>query len=421
MIRMFTAMLLLSVSADLSFCQEVDRPTAIAPGTLLFREESRLLLHCYDAPQGGLLVEWADSESPANRMTKADDPQVQGVIERGDLIVRIDGKTISSLADYFRIMRSVGPTITITIRDVNTGRQIDWLVKPVKVSVPIGPDTQVQVSNSKLHVIYAALTDDSSIGNFIKLNVPEFQRLIETQIRQDRRGSFVTLTGANCNASSIIAAVDALSVAPQDSIFVMYEGHGAYDPAISGGDPAQGHFFSLPNGDLPRKDLLHHVLAKRPRFTLLMSDCCNSASKVSLRTYQAVETKLHAHTGWRALEELAFCYRGVLDVTACSRDELSWFSSDIGGWFSHTMIYSLSNMTTEPSRKWDPIWTRISKKTDELFAQKKQQFGATNQQLNNQARQVPMAFAFDVTRDEPSDTPTAMITTEIMQSKLVNP
>ena len=428
MVRMLASLLLLCASANVTFGQEDTRPTAIAPGALEFREERRLPLQVCDAPQGCLLVTWVDRDNPASRMTKVGEPQLGGFLEPGDLIVQIEGKKTKTVADYFRALRSAGPKVTLTIRDVNSGAEEEWSIATTKVSVPIPPDAQHNVSNSKLHVVYAAQTDkgektqQQSIAQYMKENVLEFNSLVKSAIREGRLGSFTQLNEPNCNALDLLRAVDNLTIAPQDALLVMYQGHGGYDRALASGDPAGGHFLTLTKGGLPRKDLLQHMLAKQPRLALLMTDCCNAKSKIWLPNRPVYEMRTHEHTGWTGLEELVFCYRGVLDLNGCAHDSFSWYSPETGGPFAHTAFHKLLNLTREPTRNWESTWAAITKATDVLFLEQKTRTpGKKEAALETQKHQFPTAFVFDIFRDEPTDTPTELITTNILVSSVVEP
>jgi Caspase domain len=271
---------------------------------------------------------------------------------------------------------------------------------------------------SKVHVVFIALTEDPSIGRFIQINVPEFESLIRSQIRSERLGSFTTLLGNECTESRILKAVNESPVAAKDTLFVYYEGHGVYDESPGEGDPDQGHFFALPGGNLPRKELLDGMLEKSPRLTILMSDCCNvkATAEVPLRPIR--ETRVRTIVGWTPLEELLLSFRGVIDVTASSRDEFSWFSSDVGGWYTttfQTQIYGLRNEKHE----WSNVWPLLVNETEKYFQLKKAEFAGQHPDLDAQKHMRPMKFRLDVQREDPADVPSGEIQIESLVTKFV--
>ena len=80
--------------------------------------------------------------------------------------------------------------------------RINWCLFLALLISSSQSNAQPSVSGSKLYVIHAADTDDPKIGQFIKINVPQFEELVRGQIRPDRLVSFNTLTSDNCSAES---------------------------------------------------------------------------------------------------------------------------------------------------------------------------------------------------------------------------
>jgi hypothetical protein len=377
-----------------------------APATIQLRKESRLLVNSYPRPDG-LVVAWAHPSSPANNMRKAGDPNTRGVIEAGDLITHVNGQPITSLSRYYEIMRSVGGTARVTIKDVRSAHSIEWDVNPVVVDVPIVARPPVRVTGCKAHIIIAASTDDQSIGKNVAVSLQDLKKVVESQIRQERVGSLTVLEADNCRAGRILLAIDQLNVKPQDAILFVYLGHGAFDPSRAAGDTSGGHLFQLPGGDLMRRTLLQHVVAKNGRTSIILSDCCNVAGKVSLAP--VYETRIMKVTGWTNLESLLFAHRGLIDATASSRGQFSWSDNSIGGWFAYQLSDTFQNSKKDD---WDTTWKSIVSKTEALYRERRALAlrnpgfqGPARHFLENQLEMIPTAYQFEVYSDQTGDTP----------------
>ena len=266
------------------------------------------------------------------------------------------------------------------------------------------------VIGSKLYVIHAADTDDPKIGKFIKINKPQFEELVRSQIRPDRLASFNALTSDDCSAESLLAEVRGLQINPVDTVLVFYQGHGAYDGNAPQSDPDKGHFFAMPGGDLPRGKLVDVLRAKSPRLLVLVSDCCNVKGTMHVPQRLVFESKSTTVTGWTHFEELMFCHRGVVDATASSLNEFSWYSDDVGGWFSTKMIERFASRSNDAPVNWTALWPELSQQTENFFQAQKIKYQGSHPELTAQKHMRPLAFRLEATREDPSDTPTETVT-----------
>lgn len=276
-------------------------------------------------------------------------------------------------------------------------------------------------SGSKVYVVYAALTDDASIGRFIQLNVPSFESMIETQIRPGRIGSFIKLTGADCTAEKLVTTIEALQVGANDTLFVFYEGHGAYNGNAPTTDPTQGHFLALPDRILLRSELLECMRTKNPRLQVLLSDCCNVESFLIVPEKAVFEQLTLDVRGWTGLEDLLLSYRGEVDGTASSRGEFSWFSSDVGGWFTTSFLAKTYAVSGQHSLQWKPTWEELAQETEEFFQLQKQRYAGQDPDLDRQAHMRPLAYRLDVVREEVIDAPIDTRKVNVIIQKIVEP
>ncbi len=390
----------------------------IAPAT---QEHAALLFHANPLSGGGLQVKCIDPGSPTSSMIREDDPNTTGALEAGDVVTAVDGNRITSLSEYYRLMRNAGEEVVIRVEDVRTGAAIDWRVKTVRVQVP-PIDTAAKNLNDgdvRIHVVYAALTEAERLGVFIQQDLRPMENMITGLIDKDRLASFTKVYGDNCSADGIRAAVDALDVRANDSVFFYYEGHGAYDENLASGDPAYGHHFQLAGGGLLRKELLGRLLAKNPRFTLLATDCCNVKAALEEPGKGVYELRTVIVTGWTGLEELLVCHRGVVDFTATSRGEFAWFDSAVGGWFSNVFREKLYQITSQDQRNWNQFMSELTDQVDHAFQVRK--LGKTDPDLLAQEHMRPLEFTFNVTREEPANKPTKTRRIAIPASRVLAP
>ena len=97
-------------------------------------------------PDGaGFEITALDANGPAANLTPTNGTAVRGILEKGDVIVSVDGKKFSSLHEMMDLLNA-GHTanrgkVTIGVRDTQTGRVVLWVARPelVRTEVPAGP------------------------------------------------------------------------------------------------------------------------------------------------------------------------------------------------------------------------------------------------------------------------------------------
>lgn len=83
----------------------------------------------YDQDKGGLLVISVDRNGPASRMSRVDNVKITGQLERGDVIVRIEGTRVESF-EHFRMLLNSAPDpqkVRILVWDKQTRANITWV------------------------------------------------------------------------------------------------------------------------------------------------------------------------------------------------------------------------------------------------------------------------------------------------------
>jgi hypothetical protein len=204
-------------------------------------------------------------------------------------------------------------------------------------------------------------------------------------------------------------------------LFVYYEGHGAYDPNAPANDKTMGHFLALSDRRLPRGELVARMEGKNPRLSVLLTDCCNVSATMRVRRRFVPELRTFEVIGWTGLEDLLFSYRGVVDGTASSRDEYSWFSNDVGGWFTTSFIDKCGSIVSQRSVDWKTTWDQLTQETEAFFQAQKAKFKGQDPELDNQAHMLPHDFRLDVVRQEAADRPTETKEFMVPVGKFIDP
>jgi hypothetical protein len=347
----------------------------------------RLLINGESSPRGIEIVS-IQPGSPLLQMESAEAPNLRGIADVGDVISSINGNAVASLPAYYEALdssREREGLVELTLLDVSTGAPHRWRVRAVLVNVPVGAAEQ----NRKAHFLLVGLTDDQRIGKAMDDTLAVWHEEAVSSVDPDRVGSVLVLRAAECRAARILQAVRELPLASRDTLVCVYCGHGAFDPNHAAGDPAGGHFFNIPQGDLLRKKLAEELSAKHARLTVLISDTCNAQGTALPDAAMVFEQRTVAVMGFSAFEELLFDYRGVVDISGTDFGQYGFCQRGCGAWFSAVGAPMLVQQSD-----WRTAFERIRLAVDNDFQQQRVKYGIA------QAHLTPVAFRMDVYRDE---------------------
>lgn len=360
-----------------------------------------------EATGSGLKIQQLFQNSPLLQLS--DDAGQSARADIGDVITSINGSRIQNLEQYQAEMEKLNGQgqVRIVLKDIRTGREKALKTRAERQA---SGTPQPLVSQRKVHILLCGLTNDGSIGDAITHSMDKLRKTFSNNIAPQYIGSFDSLTGAQCNAATILRYVDNMKASADDTVLVYYLGHGAYNSTASQGDPSRGHLFEIPSGDLPREELYKRMQAKSARLTALITDTCNVASVVRPKLRFEVRTKTTTIMGFTSMERLMLFHRGQVDINASSRDQYSWFTAGYGGWFSNSFCNVVSGQSD-----WQSLFGRVSTAANEAFHQRKEMILAnpgdtdakSRQNLSMQVDMNPAAFRLIVNPDPFAEKPPA--------------
>jgi hypothetical protein len=359
-------------------------------------EAYRLLFDSVMTPEG-LMVVSIQPQSPALDMLPAGAGGEHGMLQLGDIIAEVDGLPIKSNDDYFHAMDASSAhngRVALKVLDRNNRVPHQWIAQARKLNVPVpgNPGSGLR----KVHFLLIGLTKDNTpdnkVGIAMKKTLPLWQTAIDS-ISSERHGNIRTLQEDDCQAAKIVTAVSAMQVASRDTLLCVYCGHGAFDPTrVTPDDPSRGHHFQIqPSGDLMRKYLMHALLAKSARLTVLISDTCNKAAVAQPAFNVNDECRTAIAMGLSPFGQLLLNYRGVVDISGTNFDEEGFCDTQIGAWFSVSAIPIL-----QLNSDWRSCFEQIKRAADHDFQINRRGSSITQMHV------TPTAFRLDVYRDDPS-------------------
>lgn len=155
--------------------------------------------------------------------------------------------------------------------------------------------------------------------------------------------------GRDVNPDHVLGLISGLNVQPQDTLVVLYSGHG-------GMRARNDHVLAFHHGALSKNRLLQTMSAKNPRLSVLLTDCCsNGVPQVPVAPrYQPRPTQNGQTMEWRTMESLFLRHRGLVEITAAEPG----YSSKLDGMrtgsiFTNALIRVLTTPQSELIRHLD--------------------------------------------------------------------
>ncbi|MBI1348494.1 hypothetical protein GC163_19645 [bacterium] len=322
-------------------------------------------------------------------------------IAPGMIVKSFNKIQVNSHAHFLELTRIYRNEVELEAIEPKSKTEYVWSIQPLRMRVATMV-AKKESRNASCHILLAAQTNDNKIGEMVDGTRRDYSELIDICVTKPRIASICILDGNRCSIEGFRDAIDSLVVLPQDSIFMIYLGHGSYDESLLSSDSGGGHFFRLCDGDQLRSQLLSKLLSKQPRAVVLISDCCNDKDLLRPSVKRYMEVKQVQIEEWAPLEELLLGCEGVFDATSCSPGQYSFYDPVRGGWFSSVLISSIEagdRDTKDVMHSWGMMWPAITTATQQTYLESRQlemrNLGNPEKvraQLRSQGEMTPLVF-----------------------------
>lgn len=200
---------------------------------------------------------------------------------------------------------------------------------------------------SALHLIILADTE-SHTGEIalVELNHVrrEFARVSELTKMELKAQIFNGLV----NRSSVLAALEQLQPEKEDCIVFYYIGHG-YRTSIKQ-TPWPLLYLTKEKSNLDLQDVIDQVISKKPRFGLIVADCCNNVMD-GIVTFELTPLMTLGRDPVRGYLELFAKSTGIVIVSAAQPGDYA-YCGDQGHCYSQAFWQVISNEVLHPVPQW---------------------------------------------------------------------
>ena len=323
---------------------------------------------------------------------------------KGEVIKSLQGRSLDKESEAHSLLNGLADRCSTSLYNPTTLRMESGFLSLRNVHVP-KPRSNSPRPGGKLYFVYVVDTNDRNIGSKLATNIPSMKDLYDRQVIDNRKGNWILLDGDNCTARKLVDSLSRIALTPSDTLFVYIQCHGAYDHSLfdAATDPSAGHFFRFSDFDLRRRDLVHAMWSKQARLTVLVTDCCNTHSDIEHRPRREFAMAPEA-LGWKAFEELVFCYAGLVDFTSASRGQMAWCDNR-GGLFTSEAVKQFNREDSSGSRSWNDFLGKIKVKSEQAYKELRSTTPNPSPELQRQTTMLPQVLTLRVNRLDPPDPP----------------
>ncbi len=205
------------------------------------------------------------------------------------------------------------------------------------------------VSNTKIHLIFAADVEDPSIGNSTREDMNDITNLFKKAAKElGVTFKHHKLYGDHFDKNSINSTIDNLSIGTNDVIIFYYSGHGYNNTNTYNKFPNM----SLDGADLSLESIHSKLKYKKARLLLTIGDLCNSIPRMRNRT--TGQTEIPFKSGFlfdnRKLKRLFIETKGDLISTSSQKGQWSFtMGNGDNGHFTNAFIDAFTNEVSKVS------------------------------------------------------------------------
>lgn len=206
----------------------------------------------------------------------------------------------------------------------------------ILISIVYGLSVKAQT----IHTILFTDTQDTSIGIAAKASHDnyslDFMSTIETALGSSYNSATpIDNKDYDCNRTNLLQTINNLTCQPQDIVVFIYLGHGARGLKDPSNFPQM--CFAVPRGAYyrdedefyPLENVRDLIMQKKPRFCLVVGDCCNSYSptlstKPSITAIEAMAPDILRRQGENVIKNLFLSQKGSIILTASIKGQYGW-------------------------------------------------------------------------------------------------
>ena len=277
-----------------------------------------------------------------------------------------DGKDTTAEIIKAELLNSINLSKDIVLRFFS---ETDPLYVSTFKSVTRGLDANEK--KTRMHVILVCATTDPTLSEFSTYDMNRAEELFSKLADAiGIKASFIKIFGATYNKKNVDEAVKNLKSAPNDIVVFYYSGHGFRLPNLNRPYPFLDLRSDVKTQDYKKhtaniEDIFLSLKSKPSRFTLVLSDCCNSVPEGPNKISPVPPQPKASDLKWN-FENLRVLFlnpkKTSLLLTAADKNQFANCNPKLGGFLSYYFKQSLENMLTNPNPR-EVSWFKISEET----------------------------------------------------------
>lgn len=223
-----------------------------------------------------------------------------------------------------------------------------------------------------LRSIIFADNNDNRIGRGVQCNLEEIQEQIDIIAScidmENNTAAPLIYEQFNCSPQKLRECIKNFKCGPEDIVLFFYFGHGGRSQQDRSEFPQMclGTGINEESQWVPLEDVKNVIMKQRPRFLLVLGDCCNSSDSDISPKYgilnSASASEISA-TQKKAMKRLFLNYRGSVIASGSTKGEYSWYYNvypDGGGFFTTVFQVEMENYTSKyAAADWETLLRRV--------------------------------------------------------------
>lgn len=232
----------------------------------------------------------------------------------------------------------------------------------------------LQVNSKTIHTVIFADTNDSSIGEGVKVSaakITDWSNMVATALQAEGyQHKIHTYSGAQCNKINLLNFLNSFNCSG-DIVVFFYGGHGGRSvndsskyPRMCLGSNVESEFVKLSYVNDALKQ-------KSPQLLLIIADCCNSYYDGTVPQSRTMpmgnENRPMAYSSQK-IKELFLNKTGTIISTGATKGEYGWINVLNGGFFTYSFLDSFNFSLNRDGEKlsWNTIMSDARDQTFEI-------------------------------------------------------